>query len=269
MGKFNKEPIRCVRHRAWELAWTEYRAPTIIIIIIALLLLPLVFVSFNFLVIIIAFFSIYLGSIHAKVHKRFMSEFAKDNGFKYTENIPLSFVKGKFFKFGHSQRISHVVSGDYKEHSMRLFNFRATTGHGRNSRSHFFTVFEVFFKKTQFPHILLQSRKMRKYSKGGNRISLEDEFKKDFQLFCIDGYEIEVLQIFTPEILRFIKDKKLKFSVEFIEDRMYVYDNIRISKREHLLELFKLVGETLESVGPLLNRLHNDFEVLHKYYNRP
>lgn len=211
----------------------------------------------------------YIIYIYNKAQKIFMEQFAKDNGLNYQKTAPIETVHGKLFEVGHSRSINNVISGIYKDHPMRIFNYTFVTGHGRHSRSHGFTVLELSFEKVDFPHILLLSQTMGYYRgiRGKSEsISLEDEFRKDFELFVQKGYEIEAMQIFTLETLRTIKEKVAKFSIGFYDKTVYFFDDKTIGKNIDLQELLGVTEKVFESMRPLLNRLYNDFEVLHKYY---
>jgi hypothetical protein len=132
-------------------------------------------------------------------------------------------------------------------------------------------VTEIFFEQVQFPHILLQSRTMAKYGssdKNIKTIELEEEFEKFYRLHAAQGYEIEIFQIFTPEALRFLKEKGMHFSIEFAENRLYVYDDKTIVNKKQLFEMYEVTRQIFDSIGPLLNRLHDDFATLHPYYGK-
>ena len=263
-----EEPIKCVKSATWNLVWKDYRNWTIFIILAAFaasfFLSPLFFISLI----------LYYIFLRRKVHKKFMMDFAAINGFDYKEKLSLDSVRGNIFNFGHSKTISHAISGNHNNQNIRLFNYQARTGHGRNQRTYFFTVFEIFFEKNDFPSIILKAKRrwtdtfQPALKKDTKEIKIEDEFRESFNLFCADGYEIEALQVFTPQTLSFLKEKKLRFSVEMINNRLYIYKTGLVSTQEKLHELYEVAKFIINSLGPLLNRLNNDFEVLHKYYKK-
>lgn len=266
-----EKTIKCVKSATWNLIWKKYKNWTIFLTVSFFLII----FSFPFYIVYVpVVFLIYYIYLRGKVHKEFMVEFALMNGFDYKEKIPIDSVKGSIFNFGNSKTIKHAITGNYNDKKIRLFNYQTTTGSGRSQKIHFFTVFEIFFEKIEFPSIFLQAKKRWfdriKFflKKNITEIKLENELNKYFSLFCTEGYEIEALQVFTREALLFLKEKELKFSVEMISDRLYVYDEGLIFTRKQLYELYGVVQFVIDSLGPLLKRLGNDFEVLHKYYNK-
>ena len=155
---------------------------------------------------------------------------------------------------------------------MRLFYYSYTVGSGKHQQTYSFTVFEVSFKKTLFPHILLQARTMGRHASfdswGDERdaaVSLEGVRDK-FILTASKGYEIEALEIFPPDVLAFLSEQGSNFSIEFAEHSMYVYDDTHNVRRRELNTMLTTARNMFDRTGPLLNRLHDDFGVLHKYY---
>ncbi len=250
--------------------WQEYRLLTIAVIVMSV---PLT--------IVIPFFPILsFGALCAflffKAHKKFMQEFARANSLEYAESAGIESVSGRLFSKGHSKKISNVVSGQYKEHPLRLFNYRYTVGSGKNSHTYTFTACEICFEKTDFPHILLHSKTM--WGRLGSvdmwgsdkdmQISLEDEFKKDFSLYVTQDYEIEALQIFTSEVLSFLQKEAKDFSIEFAGNRVYIYDNKVIYTSKELHNMYQVVQKIFDTVGGMANRLHDDFDSLHGVYRK-
>ncbi|MFA6354367.1 MAG: hypothetical protein WCX12_01630 [Candidatus Paceibacterota bacterium] len=263
-------PIENVNASTWTLIKNKYRSKSIAVLIIAVFVA--IFLN-PFFVIVIGF--IYYIYIRNKVQAEFMRQFATAQKFEYAENMPLDAVKGRLFKLGHSQTIENVVSGNYQNRPLKIFNYQYTVGGGKNQTTHQFTVLEISFSETIFPHILLQSETMMRFDATSwgeknqdTEINLEEQFRKNYHLFATDGYEIEVLQIFTGEMLEFLGQKGSNFSIEFAENRMYIYDDLFISKITELRGIFGLAEKILDLSGPLLDRLHDDFAALDPYYKK-
>lgn len=226
------------------------------------------------IVLYIATLGIVYGVFYNKALTLFMKEFGERRGMTYQNTIALSEVRGRLFNYGRKKHISNVLSGTFESYPIRLFHYSYTVGSGKNSKTHHFTVFECSFEKTIFPFIYLQSKTMTAWSRRlGARgisqdveISLESPYEKSFRLFTTLKYEIETLQIFTPEVLLFLIERAHNFSIEFADNRLYIYDDAHISNYDDLKELFDVAHEILARVNPLLDRLHNDFAVLHPYF---
>ncbi len=257
--------IDSIWHLMWQLLWRKYLWLTIVLIAFVLLA---VYFSPPVIPVVIVF---YLAFVFIRARELFFQYFAENKGFQYNRSLSVNEVRGKLFSLGHSRKIRHVVSGKYNDYRIRFFHYQYMTGGGKHQRAHRFTVFEVFFEKINFPHIILQPRSMWMYYlalKGDKRISLEPEFQKSFRLFSKDGYQIETLQIFKPEILRFLKEKSSNFAIEMINDRLYIYDDISVFNKKQLLEMLAVFYKIIDVVSPVSLRLGRDFQVLHDYYRK-
>ena len=205
-------------------------------------------------------FAIY-GLLYHKGLGFFVKRFAEKNGLDYQDSDQLNSLSNSF-SFSEGERsIKYVVSGLFKDHPTRFFVLYG----GRKK----FLVWETKFEKVDFPHILLQSKKMSrlwKKDKNETKVSLSNKFSDKFDLYVTSGYEIEVLQIFTPEVLQILSDKNSEFSIEFVDRCMYVYDNNIVKNGKQLKEIFDVARSVFDSAGLLINRLHDDFDVMHKYY---
>ena len=126
---------------------------------------------------------IYLMILRQKAIVRFIKVFAEENGLEYMKSAPLSSVSGKLFERGTGRSISNVVRAKFKDQDTRLFHYRYQVKQGKNTHTYSFTVWEITFEKTEFPHILLRSRKMPRYStlhRNEKRVPLEKGFGKHF-----------------------------------------------------------------------------------------
>lgn len=281
--KYNEEidslgPIEDVNDVTWKFFYKKHLVFSTVVIFVPIILVLYLYFAHKiihpliFMPPVVLIFSWFW---YAKmiVFEEFMKQFAKSKKLSYTRILPLDSVSGRLFENGHSKIIKNAVSGIYESHPMRIFNYQYTIGAGRSSQTLFFTIFEIQFEKTIFPHILLQSKSMLNFNvmnklnnTKDSEISLSNQAKENFRLYTTSGYEIETLQIFTEETLELLRQKSSKFSIEFAENRMYIYDDLFISKKSSLLELYEIAQLIFDSIGPLLNRLHDDFAVLHPYY---
>ncbi len=289
LGKFDElsfDSIECSGEVFKRLAWKDYKGRSIAVIIgsialsiffismedfvLTLLIPPNIFIAIILSPILGAI--IYFNRLSKKAKALFMQEFAERNQLSYKPSIQVDDVVGNLFKVGHSRKITHVLTGSYHGQKARFFYYTYSLGRGRHRRTYRFTITEVFFEKTEFPHILLQAGLIAgRYGKRGEneiKIGLEEEFEKSFDLFARDGYGVEVMQIFSKDFLRFLKEKGSNFSIELKENRIYIYDDVFVKQKKQLQELFEVIGNLFGRIGPLLNRLDNDFAVLHKHYKK-
>jgi len=250
--------------------WGEYKRKTWLLVIITL--------PFLFIIPPLPFFvlAVRWAVIAAKLEREFMGQFAATHGLRYEERAPADSVSGRLFSAGDRKKVSNVFLGTLDAHPLRLFHYQYIEGSGDSSITYQFTVCELAFEKTQFPHILLLAPTMpvrygsvnRWGSDKDVRVPLEGDAYKNFALYTDQGYEIEALQIFSPEVLTFLHEHAKNFSIECAGNKIYLYDDEQILTRSKLDELYRVARSIFEKLAPLLDRLHNDFAALHPYYKK-
>ena len=68
------------------------------------------------------------------------------------------------------------------------------------------------------------------------------------------------------DILDFLASTAYNYSIEFSNNKIYIYDDKIIGTYNELDELYQVVKRTIDISGKLIDELHDDFAVLHQYY---
>lgn len=240
---------------------------------------------FVLLVILISFFSILFGifvfSIGIAIyfhyaHQIFMEKFAKEHNFGYGDKLDVSTLKGRLFSISNRENAGPVIFGKHEHYPIKIFNYYYTVGSGKNSTTYGFTVSEIEISKTIFPYIFLRSKTMPYHSQFSNifnknkdrKISLEKQYDKKYTLYAREDFEIEALQIFTPEILEYLQKESSHFSIEFAGNKIYIYDDLTLRTTKRLQRLLDTTIWLAENIGPLSERLHDDFNSLYQAYDQ-
>lgn len=179
--------------------------------------------------------------------------------------------RSRLFKYEMTVDIRNFFIGEYKDHQFNIFTLtfyvsKVSKFFRRNRKV--FLVCSCEFGETEFPHILLKSKKMFLYQDSEIRerkVVLESEFLKEFDLFCPEKYEIEAMQIFTEKLLRSIKSISDDVSIELGGNRIYVYTNDKRGDIKKMLDLIKIIVNQTDGI---LFRLKDDFEVLDNFYKK-
>ena len=80
----------------------------------------------------------------------------------------------------------------------------------------------------RLPHLYLDHRKDSQFAgptqtyANRQRIDLEGDFNKYFQLFCPQGYQVLALSILTPEVMQMLQHTTSRYDVEIKHDRLNV-----------------------------------------------
>jgi hypothetical protein len=197
---------------------------------------------------------------HGKVEREFMQQFAAANGFSYALRGTLDGLDGSLFQIGHSKSVENVVSGQFQSDPVSLFTYVYVTGYGRNQQRHCYTVFELQFDIV-LPDMLLENANhafgeaLFVHFQGKELIKLEGDFNKYFSLSVPKGYEVEALEIFTPDIMQELMEKAKAFSVEIVNGHLFIYDNGIVGTKQGLYDLYGLAQYFIEKLGPVLGRM--------------
>ncbi len=189
---------------------------------------------------------------YSKAKAAFMSEFASLIGFSYSPRIDISSVRGKLFSVGYSQKITNVLSGNYKNIPIRIFMYETTVGSGKNSHTYEFTICEATYD-SDLPDIKLHAKSFLQnidwleFSLDDRSVVLEGDFNKYFSLRVPQGTEVEAYQIFTPDIMEILIEKARGLNFEFCDNHVYTYVPKIISNSKDMLSLLNLV-EYLDTV---------------------
>jgi hypothetical protein len=216
-----------------------------------------------FSVFLFVLFVIYISSID-KARNSFWKQLASANGWKYESQGKRGLEKGIMFRQGDRAMenmgvsISNCVEGNIDNKDFRIFSFDLITGGSKRDRNIYeYTVFAFKFQGN-FPHFYLNNKKNSFGVDIGNFISLPAEFDDKFLLAAPKEYEIEALEIFTPNILAVLLDRGFSYDIEFVNQEMLIFADGSIYD---FADLEKKLNQTLELADMFRGKLdHFKFE---------
>ncbi len=192
-----------------------------------------------------------------KLEAMFWQEMAERYGYTYVHR-PYFQNNALILQEGKGEATGHGLMGTLHDRPFRFFQYRYVTGSGKNKRTHTYCVFEVVFSGT-FPHIYLNNTGNRDLSnlKGVflPRLTLPPALEKNFNLHGPTGYEIEVLQIFTPDLLQHVLDSNWEHDIELVDQKLYVFREEPIRTSQELEYEVGRLQMLLEILAPTLNRM--------------
>jgi hypothetical protein len=212
-------------------------------------------------------FGIWYNDIKSKVADDFMKQFAAANMYHYEEYTKATNLAGSLFTIGHSKEAEDEVSGKYLDQPIRLFTYHYTMGSGKSAHTYNYMVFELTFD-THLPRMLLRSRKQSFTFDHPNEVRLEGNFS-DYYEFGVDAqYEIEGLQVFTPDFMAYLLDLPNRFSLELIDNKLFIYSDKVITKRNELHYFYDVAKQVTERLAPVLPRLKKDVLALDEVFKK-
>jgi hypothetical protein len=238
----------------------------IVIIIFGSSTIPFQFISIICFLVIFAV-SAFVSFIYKKIQNLFMKQIADKLGYGYNFTDNLLDLRGKLFEIGHDRKMQHVLSGKYLDLPIKIFNYYFTVGSGKNRRTYSYTVFETQFN-TKLPDIVLLTNNFLSFFNidtfsminGKEKFSLEGDFNKYFKLYAPKDLEIEVLEIFTPDVMAELIDKFHGMNIEIFENKMYIYVGGVVSTKREILLMHELVSQLSKKLNKVLCDVGQDIK---------
>lgn len=255
----------------------KYGKILIVAIAIAVVLEFLVILSgiINLTIIPIVAFLIFYAAIRQKAEDAFLMQFASVNGFTFQKTGLPKVLTGSLFSVGYCPMGHDLVMGNFQDIPFNLFNYQYTVGSGKNSHTYIYTVFSLDFSSS-LPPIFLKP----KYCTFGGFLSsdisgeareslkLEGDFNKYFDLWVKHDFQIEALQFLTPDVMEDIESNWQRFSLEFVEDRVYIYSAHMITKDEELENMYQFAKYLIPKIVPFAKEIKGDIDALNEYQEK-
>jgi hypothetical protein len=202
--------------------------------------------------------SLYYGVIRDGIQTRFMRKFASINELNFSEEKNIEGLDGVLFRAakGDIQSFANVIEGKYKNYPFKIFNYRYSTGNA----GHEFTVFMLEFNN-MLPSMFLERKKnsyLQSYFdqiRNIDFVTLEGNFNKDFNLGFTKGHQVELLEVFTPDIMEEIINKAINLNLEIINNHLYIYAYKVIRTRKEIENFYELAEFLMDKLIPVFIRM--------------
>jgi hypothetical protein len=230
----------------------------------------------NFGIINLAPFLIPIGwysHIQKKIRHEFMQQFAAANGFQYSQKGTTQGLDGRIFQIGSDRTVIDVITGTFGAYPISLFNYQYTIREGKSSHTFSFTVFELQCD-TAMPDLFLKqtdrmfSNIFESLASPGEDIKLEGDFNKYFTLKIAKGYEVEALEVFTPEVMAALIDKARSFSMEIVNNHLFIYASSEIGSKSDMYNMYALAQYFTTTLGPVLSRMKPTLQAEAQYLSK-
>ena len=198
-------------------------------------------------------FLIYLSMQLQKIVTLFWIQIAEVNGWKYVEHIDVTQESGALFKRGHSRSAYRCIEGVFEGRTFRIFNYKFTIGAGKHQVSYRYIVFSFLFEGN-FPHIYLNNKSSGYDMYIGEELPVPAEFEKSYTLTAPRKYEIEALEIFTPEVFERLLEQNLARDVELVGKKLYMIAEGSVDTFEGLEKEFNIALELEDLFDEKLDR---------------
>src|SRR6478736_3983142 len=183
-----------------------------------------------------------------------LDRFARANGMSYVPRFGDPGLPGMIFSLGSARYATDLVRGE-QPRFVEFGNYQYTTGSGKNRTTHNWGYVAVKLD-VPLPNIVLDATSNNSLF-GSNlpasfdkdqRLSLEGDFDRYFDLYCPAGYETDALYLFTPDIMARFIDHAAALDVEIVDDWLFLYARRSFSTLDPATWawLFSVVGALLD-----------------------
>jgi len=211
----------------------------------------------------IALFIIVIASSRYFYENDLFHAFADTNHFNYQKKGQLVGQTGLIFNIGHGIKFKDIVSGVYQDHPLLLFIYDYTIGYGKGSHSYHRAVISINFGKSLPAFTLRRHRILQILDEEGEslrskgfteKVNLEGDFNKHFQVFIRPNTQDDVLSVLTPDIMEMLIGLD-KYEVEATDNGdLNVYSSSYITKKQGLIDVFNVIKALSPKIGNFVSR---------------
>lgn len=199
--------------------------------------------SYNVLLI-VATILFLIGTISVSIinyskRKNSLSKFATANGFVFTSGFSnFQNEPGSIFDYGYSRKIGNILSGKLGSYQFRDGTYRyktesesvsialSATGVNRSNNQTLYIDFMCIELPRKLPQIIINSKKeyaLQTFYSKKQKLSLEGDFYKYFDVYAPQNYETTTLAILSPEVMAFLEDNATHCDIEIVDSKLYLY----------------------------------------------
>ncbi len=211
----------------------------------------------------------FFATVSLKMRALLFEQFAARHGMTYTSGGTQ--YNGIFMDVGNNQKSYNTVHGSFDGNDFWLFNFSYTLGSGKHKQYCKRTVFKIVFP-CEFPRMTSFSDMHAfyipsDYFKNPQKVILSGDYEHFFDLTVEKDFEIEALQIFTPDLMEKTRFTNHHFSLEFVGNTLFVYTDHEIYVREKLETMFDLVCYLIKKVEPVAKKMGPSLKAMQQKFD--
>jgi hypothetical protein len=206
-----------------------------------------------------------------KVRNEFMQQFAQVNGYTYQAHGECG--NAYLFQVGHDNAVTDQVAGTYNGYPIQVYFYSYVIGYGKGSHLYTNSVFSLEFD-TAMPDIVLINKKNfwdgqehSLFPATTEVLKLEGDFNNYFELHVPKGYEMEALEVFTPDVMSALIDKAQGFNMEISKNSIFIYTQGFINTKEKLYAMYEFAEYMTSKLGPVLAGMKSSLEVMNSSHN--
>lgn len=162
---------------------------------------------------------------------------------------------GTLFGYGSDKEAVNVFSGVLCSMPFQLYEYIYSTGSGRNRQTYNRMVMELTLPRVMPQFIIdstLEDVLPLTFIDKSQKIELEGDFHKYFDLYAPDKYGVSALTLLAPDTMEVLMQYAALCDVEIIQNRLYFYWPKAANSRQQYTEIFRAVQAVVVKLGKKL-----------------
>lgn len=185
-----------------------------------------------------------------------MTQFATTNNFAYLGGSGVAVGPGTLFTIGSEQSSRGTFAGQVHSLPFQLYAYQYVTGSGKSRTTHDAMVMQITLPRV-LPQFVIDSEIEDvlpiSFDKS-QKIELEGDFHKYFDLYAPDKYGISALTLLAPDVMEVLLEHAALCDVEIVKDTLYFYWSTPSVTAEQFEQVFTTTTAVIEKLGSKLTK---------------
>ena len=184
-----------------------------------------------------------------KNRKKRIEDFAAANNGVYIGKSSAKDLVGTAFKAGESPYVAERV---VLKNGIAMGRYFSSSGQ-QQTDGFSYVSFVAMHLNRKLPHVYVDAKSnnfigqdLKVFLKKNQLFEVETQLSKHFNLFVPEGYERDILYLFTPDVLSVVENKGCAYDVEIIDNMIYVLSSMDKSDLANATEAYDIITYALE-----------------------
>lgn len=182
--------------------------------------------------------------------------FAAANGMSYLAGSKEIDTVGSLFGIGDTRSRGHILAGSLEGLPFMSYEYFYYTGSGKNRTQHDAMVVEFTLPRV-LPQFVIDSQLEDvipvSFDKS-QKIELEGDFHKYFDLYAPDTYGVSALTLLAPDTMEVLMEHAALCDIEVVQNKLFFYWPVPAGSRGQYEKLFGTARAVLQKLGSKLTK---------------
>lgn len=158
------------------------------------------------------------------------------------------------FSVGTSINAQHIIQGSFDMLPFAVYEYRYEVGIGKHRRFFDAMIMEITLPRV-LPHLLIDSELedvVPIVFDKSQKIELEGDFHKYFDLYAPDSYGVSALTILAPDVMQVLMEHTALCDVEIVQNKLYFYWPTPATSKRDYVQIFETAQAVISKLGKRL-----------------